>query len=156
MTGPTPPAASFVWTPQDQICVVQPQDAGFGDTVYAGSGLLVAERIARVLLNHRQLNAIRVTDHSRPMEACAARRGTYAVLPTILEWRHARSAFLIKDSVRLELSLQRRGTAEPLRTVEFGMEESRPNVLVVPHDLLPKEFDDAVLRLLSTPEASGR
>ena len=150
VAGPTP-KAPFVWTPHDQICVVEPQDARFGDTVYAGSGAAVADRIARVLLQHSQVKAIRVTDQSRPMEACAARRGTYAVVPTILEWHHARNVFFMTDSLKLELSLQRRGSEDALRTVDFGMEDSRPNVLVSPHDVLPNEFDDAVLLLLSTP-----
>ena len=147
ISGPAPRAEPLVWRANEVVCVVQPADGRAGDTVYYGSGAAVVKRIADVIRAHRQVKVISVDDRSDP-RACAARHGTYAVVPVVLRWERHSGALFYTESAKLELSLQRSDQREVLRTVGFEMRNSQPNVLISPHDLLPKEFDDAVLRLL--------
>ena len=147
ISGPAPRAEPLVWRANEVVCVVQPADGRAGDTVYYGSGAAVVKRIADVIRAHRQVKVISVDDRSDP-RACAARHGTYAVVPVVLRWERHSGALFYTESAKLELSLQRSDQREVLRTVSFEMRNSQPNVLISPHDLLPKEFDDAVLRLL--------
>ena len=148
ISGPAPRAAPLVWSANEVVCVVQPADGRAGDTVYYGSGAAVAKRIADVIRAHRQVKVIPVGDRSDEPRACAARHGRYAVVPVVLRWERHSGALFYTESVKLELSLQRSDNREVLGTVGFEMRNSQPNVLISPHDLLPKEFDDAVLRLL--------
>jgi len=148
ISGPAPRAAPLVWSANEVVCVVQPADGRAGDTVYYGSGAAVAKRIADVIRAHRQVKVIPVGDRSDEPRACAARHGRYAVVPVVLRWERHSGALFYTESAKLELSLQRSDNREVLGTVSFEMRNSQPNVLISPHDLLPKEFDDAVLRLL--------
>ena len=145
----SPQAAPVVWAAGDQVCVVQPADGRSGDTAYYGSGAAVANRIARVIVQHQNVKVIRIDDQPHVLEACAARRGTYAVVPRIMRWEHRSNAVVYAERVKLEISLLRSEGQKPLRSVRFEMKDSRPNILISPHDLLPTAFDDAVLRLLA-------
>ena len=144
-SGPGPQVAPLVWGAGEPVCVVQPQDGGAGDTVYAGSGATVAKRIERVLRANRKVNVIVVDD----LRGCAARHGRYAIVPTILRWQRESGSLFYSEWAQLQLSLRGVDDREVLRAVSFETRSSRPNVLISPHDLLPKEFDDAVLRLLA-------
>jgi len=142
-------AAPVAWAAGDQVCVVQPEDGRLGDTVYYGSGAAVANRIAHVIVQRREVKVIRIDSQPHVLEACAARRGTYAVVPRILRWEHRSNAVVYAEVVKLDISLLRSDNQKVLRTVGFEMKDSRPNILIPPHDLLPPAFDDAVVRLLA-------
>jgi len=108
----------------------------------------VANRVQGVLRTHRQVKVILVDDRTHALKTCATRHGTYAVVPVILAWERHNGALFYSEGAKLQVSLQRADDETVLRTVTFEVRKSQPNVLVSPHDLLPKEFDDAVLRLL--------
>ena len=146
----SPQAEPLVWAARDQVCVVQPADGRSGDTTYYGSGAAVANRIAQVILQYQKVKVIRIESERHALDACAARHGTYAVIPRILRWERRSNAVVYAEVAKLEMSLLRADGQKPLRTVSFETKDSRPNILISPHDLLPKAFDDAVLRLLSS------
>ncbi len=147
-SGPGPQAAPLVWAAGESVCVVQPEDGGVGDTLWSGSGATVANRVERVVRANRQVNVILVEERSHGLRACAARHGRYAIVPVILRWERNDGPLFYSESAQVRMDIQRVDDREVLRTVSFETRNSRPNVLVSPHDLLPKEFDDAVLRLL--------
>jgi len=66
-----------------------------------------------------------------------------------MRWERRSNAVVYAERVKLEISLLRSEGQKPLRSVSFEMKDSRPNILISPHDLLPEAFDDAVLRLLA-------
>ena len=148
ISGPGPQAAPLAWSAGETVCVVQPADGRAGDTVYYGSGAAVAKRVADVIRAQRSFKVIPVDDRSDVPRACAARHGRYAVAPVVLRWERHPGALFYTESAKVEISLQRVDNREVLRTVGFEVRSSRLNVLISPHDLLPKEFDEAVLRLL--------
>ncbi len=143
-SGPGPQAAPLDWGAGEAVCVIQPEDGGTQDAVYAGSGAAVASRVERVLRARQKVNVILAND----LHACAASHGRYAIVSTIRQWQRHDGALFYSESAQLQMSLRRVGEREPLRTVSFETRSWRPNLLISPHDLLPKEFDDVVLRLL--------
>jgi hypothetical protein len=144
--GPDPQAAPLTWGAGEPVCIVQPKDGGGETTVYAGSGAAVAKRIEGVVRANRTGSVILVED----LRACAAKHGRYAIVPTILRWHRHSGALFYSEGAQLQLSVRSVDDPAVLRAVSFETRRSQPNVLIGPHDLLPKEFDDAVLRLLST------
>ncbi len=148
ISGPTPETPSPAWQAGDPICVVQPEDRRSGDVVYFGSGAAVANQIARQLVQ-RQAKVIKLEGVPRPLEACAARRGQYAVVPVILDWERHTGFFANSVRAKLHLSLIRPPGEQPLRTVDFALQDTELNLfLFSPPALPPKQLDEAVLRLL--------
>jgi hypothetical protein len=148
ISGPGPEAPSPVWDAGDPICLVQPPDWRSGDVVYSGSGAALANRIARQL-TERRAKVIRLVGERHPFALCAAQRGKYVVVPVILDWESHTTFFTKSVRVKLRLSLMRPEGEKPLRTVDFAMEHAAPNVILFPsQELPPKQFDEAVQRLL--------
>jgi hypothetical protein len=149
ISGPAPEAPPPVWDAGDPICLVQPVDWRSGTVVYAGSGVAIANGIARQLAE-RQAKVVRVVGERRPFESCATSRTKYVVVPVILDWERQRGFFVNRVRVKLHLSLLHPGGEKALRTVDFVLEDAKPNVIFFsPPQLPPKQLDDAVLRLLS-------
>jgi len=148
IVGPVPAGVLATWSPRDEFCVVEPPDGANGGSVSAGSGRQVADRIVHVVVE-RWHGKVLLLEGRAVRASSAGRRCAYTIAPTILQWDRHESSLMHGARVTVQIAIERRGASAPLRSVRFEMNVRRPAVFGAGSIVLPPQFDDAVIRLLS-------
>lgn len=154
VVGPEATSAGAVPAKEDHLCVVQPPDGRSAGVVHAGSGELVAARIAKLLRDQGRRVTLVASESAKEARArCAATHGRYLIVAAITRWEQGRRPFgMIRLGV--EVALRDPTDERTTRAVSYSAQERLGLNLsgMRPEDLVrTAQFDAAIRALVPSP-----
>lgn len=138
-------------TKTDAVAIMLPNDGSYGQTVYGGSGRLVAAKIKQATF--RKVQNSEIVETAKQEEAiayCKDRDIRFLIRPSILHWEDRTTNWSgIRDRIKLELVLVNPRDRSTLNSLMFNATSSWWTfVNNPPEDMLDESFEEAVQKLL--------
>lgn len=152
---------------QDVVCVMVGEDArtpngprvlpfkwqDSGETLYEGSGQVVADYVLMVLHRTRpSAMLVQPSDPKSPLPEATAAGCSYLVVPAITRWEDVPQTSG-RDHVEIALHLMRLDPWTPIRTVKFEQHSGNARITDQPaSDILSDGFEVAIVDLVPPPK----